>query len=502
MACLFTEGFDKYGGLNSNTNGVAALLTAGEWTAFGAGVFSIVAGLSATGQALQVAPNSAFPLSKTLSASYSRLIGGVRFSTNLGNNNAGIGFLDNGTAQCCITVTGGVGTISVRNGLVTGTALATSTATVTASSTHYLEWDISFGNSASFQVWLDGQLIINSTGDTTTTANNTANQLAFFGAPGSAHTIIYDDLYLFDGTGTVNNAVLLNSPRIETTFPASDSAVQFAVGASVLGSPAIRTTGSSSFGLSNILFLRRFTPAVAATINSISIIPNTTGAASCRPVIYSDNSGTAGTLMSTGTTITGTTASATLTMPLTTPQFLSANVQYWLGFMTDTNLIYWLSDSSNTGYRASVTFTSGAPSTAPAMISGIINVAVWGTLTGVIGNNWYQSAQQPPLGSYSYVFDATVGDEDLYSFAPLTTTPANIHAIAVKGYIAKSDVGTRTVSLRLKSSTTDSGGSITGQAPGTTFGWLGSYFATDPATGAAWGLPALNAATSGMKIDA
>ncbi len=81
-----------------------------------------------------------------------------------------------------------------------------------------------------------------------------------------------------------------------------------------------------------------------------------------------------------------------------------------------------------------------------------------------------------------------------------SVTPSAIYAVAVKGYIRKSDSGARTVDLRMKSGGTDSAGTNAGQAPATTYGWLDSFFETDPNTSAAW-LPAnLNAATSGYKV--
>lgn len=222
-----------------------------------------------------------------------------------------------------------------------------------------------------------------------------------------------------------------------------------------------------------------------------------------RGVVYADSSGVAGALMSSGPTITGITSGVATVLPLTTPQTLTAGTAYWLGLMNDIAISSWPNaDNTFSVSRATITFTSGAPSTAPAMTTGLSSVLFWGNLTGVTGNNWYQSAQTPPAGQYGYVYDATVGDEDLYSFAPLTTTPAAIHAVAVKGYVAKSDSGTRTVSLRLKSGSNDSGGSLTGQASGTTFGWRGSYFETDPNGSVPWSIVALNAATAGVKIDA
>jgi hypothetical protein len=76
-----------------------------------------------------------------------------------------------------------------------------------------------------------------------------------------------------------------------------------------------------------------------------------------------------------------------------------------------------------------------------------------------------------------------------------------VYAVAVKGYVQRSDSGAKTISLRTKSGASDSGGSLAGQTPATTYGWMASVFETDPATGAAWTGANLNAATSGIRVD-
>jgi hypothetical protein len=497
MALLFVEGFDKYGPANTNGTAIGAMLTGGEWTSTGTPANAqIVAGLSTTGYAFLFGSNVS--IGKTLATNYSRLIGGLRFSGSLGGQSALMQLRDGATAQCSITLeTNGV--INLRNGAITGTILA-SGAPISANSTHYIEWDITFGNSAAYQVWIDGVSLFSGTGDTTGSANNFANAILLVQA--ATGTFIIDDLYIFDSTGSASNAVLLNSPRVETTFPTSDSAVQFGLGAGILGSNAQRVIATNA-PIAGSLVLRRFTPAVSCTLNSITIIPGATSAtANYRGVVYADSGGTApGTLMSSGTQVTGVTAVTAATLPLTTPQSLAAGTQYWLGFINDTSVILQESDGGNLGYRAANTYASGAPGTAPAMTSAQASYLLWGNLTGISGANYYEVNQQPPPGSPSFVFDATVGHEDLYNFGALSVIPASVYAVAVKAYCQRSDSGAKTVSMRMKSSTTDSGGSSTGQTPATTYGWLTSLFPTDPNTSAPWTGAALNAATAGFKVD-
>jgi hypothetical protein len=493
MALIFMDGFDKYGGLNSNAGYASLLMTAGEWNSSG-NLCTIVAGLSSPGFAMQ--PGGTGTLTKVLPTNYNRLIGGIRISSAF-TGTCGVYFLDGGTVQCCISI---ASTVTFRNGTVGGTVIATSPTSITANSIHYYEWDITFGNSASYQIWMDGVSVMSGTGDTTASANAFANGFQLT-QPSAAGACQFDDLYIFDPTGSTNNAVLLTSPRVETTFPTSDGTVQFGFGAAILGSAGQRTQGSVAT-VANCMGLRRFTPVVAGTINSISISSNASSAtANFRPVIYSDSSGAAGTLMSAGSTVTGISSGVPLTLNLTTPQSLSAGTQYWLGFMTDTAFNMAASDNNALGYRANATFSSGAPGTAPAMTAGFGSWLLWGNLTGVTGNNWYEVSLSPPAGLPSYVFDATVGHEDLYNFGPLSALPAVVYGVAVKAYIQRSDSGAKSVSLRILSSGTDSGGSVTGIVPATSFGWLTSLFITEPSAGAPWTGITLNAAQSGLKVD-
>jgi hypothetical protein len=498
MVALLIEGFDKYGPANIVTANINAALSANEWTT-AANTNTIVAGLSATGFALNL--GSQGTISKTLGANYSRLIGGLRFTSTLGGQGAMMQFIDTASTQCTITLET-TGIIHLRTGGIAGTDLATG-ATISANTTHYLEWDITFGSSASYQVWLDGASLFSGTGNTRGgSSNNYANIIKLFFAAANSMTI--DDLYLFDSTGSQNNAVLLTSPRIETQYPNADSSVQFSFGAAILGTASQRTTSTNAPG-ANKLFLRSFTPAQAGVLQSVACIPAATSAgANLKGVAYTDNAGVPNSLLTSGSQVTGTTSGTTLTGALVTPQTLSAGTAYWIGFITDTSVVLQEVDSSNTGQVATNTYGSGAPGSAPTMTTGQASWVIYGNLTGV-GVNFYEEAipsnQNQAVGDPSYVFDSVSGHEDLYNFPALSVTPSSIYAVAVKGYAKRSDSGARTVSLRMKSASTDSGGTNTGQSPGTSYGWLDSFFETDPNTSAAWTPSALNAATSGFKID-
>lgn len=520
MADIFTDGFDKYGPVGVYGTALAASMTASEWntatvtnnappSSSSGGAIGIVAPLagSGLGYALQFAGggngSQQASATKTLPGNYATLIGGVRFSCSLVANPAQIQFADGSTAQVTITINASTGTISLHEGAYTGTVLATSTASVAANAIHYLEWEITFGTSASYQIWLDGTSIISGTGVTRQSSDNYANTFTI-GIPSltnttSGTTLNVDDLYLFDNTTSVNNAPLLTNPTIESQFPVSDSAVAFTPGAGVLGAAYYTTTATNAPG-ANELFLRRFIAPTSCTLNSVSCLPQATSStANFKAVCYADSSGAVGSLLSSGTQVTGCTAGTVLTGALTTPETLTGGTAYWIGFITDTSVVLQEVDATTPGSKLANTYTTGAPSTPTGFTSGQPSWLIYGNLTGM-ANNYAEEDVNPGLGNLSYVSSSTAGTTDLYGFPNLSSTPAAIYTVCVKALVMKTDAGTRTVSLQMKSSSATSAGSNAGQIPLTTYGYVDSFFDVDPNTSAAWTAAGLNAATSGLEV--
>lgn len=498
------EGFDKYGPAGfAGQQLVNALQLSGWSIGVNATAVSLVAGLSGVGAALLITGSN--PNTCGLGTSSATVSFGVRFASTLAGG-AGWGFQSGATNgwSVWIDVTGH---IIVGKAGINGTITATSSVTVSANATNFLEATFvhNTGSSASYTVYLNGIQILTGSGLTTTPA--TVNTFVQAGA-GNLST---DDLYVNDNTGSTNTSVLLTNPRIETDFPVSDNTVQFAFGAAVLGQTGAYVGNGTTTNApgANELFLRKYTPAVAGTLNSVSIIPNATSAAAkFKAVCYSDSSGSPNTRLSTGTEVVGTTAGTVLTGNLVTPQTLVAGTPVWIGFITDTSVVLFESDANIQGSKAANTYASGAPTPAPAMTTGQASWTLWGNVTGVT-TKWNQVSDNPALGGLSggslisYNSDSTVGHEDLLNFNALVAVPNSIYGMRVSAVMQDSDAGARTISLRTKSSGTDSGGSFTGQAPGTSMTRLFSDFDTDPgaAPGTAWTIVALNAAPSGYKID-
>jgi len=119
--------------------------------------------------------------------------------------------------------------------------------------------------------------------------------------------------------------------------------------------------------------------------------------------------------------------------------------------------------------------------------------------TGASNFSCVDEAQQNALTDY--VFDSTPGDADFYGVTSIVSTPATVVATTTRAYMQKSDAGTRTAAVQLKS------GATTVASPTltlTTSGWLWAWRTdlTDPATGAAWTPAAVNNAQIGPKTIA
>jgi hypothetical protein len=264
MATLFIDGFDKYGPAGTN---FTPLVFANEWTSFTlvpqgsnpfnneTGTATIAAPLGLGGQAVTLQSNGdgfggspLCTLLKTLTQYYTRLIGGFRITVSSTSGYGGISFYRDTTYQIGVQLYSGVVIVTTIYGLTAtvSNALA-SGGTVVAGQTYYVEYDITIGGGGSpFRVWLNGQQIINGTGNTNNAGYGQAN---YIGLIALGCTATYDDLYLFDSTTTVNNTVLGTNPRIVTQIPISNSQVQFTSSDGLTDNYAMLSTadGDSSF---------------------------------------------------------------------------------------------------------------------------------------------------------------------------------------------------------------------------------------------------------------
>ena len=492
MVEIFWDGFDKYAAVNALTPNSTM---GDEWTSLPTSNFGLfVAGRFTGSLAVQFTFGSI--ASRTLPSNYSRLIGGIAMQSGLAGN-SGVIFGDAGTNQCAVGLNSS-GKLVLWQGGLGGTQIAISSASVTASSWHYVEWDLTFASSGTYTVWLDGVQVFTGTGNLKSSSNSYANTVGISGP--SSTGCNFDDMYLFDSTGSTNNAQRGDS-RVETLYPTGDASVAFSISQGAIGA-YYSLQNLNGFMSNNILYLRKYTAPVSGTLNSISVMPlSSSSGANFKPAVYADNSGSPGTLLSGGSTVTGCTSGTALTLPLTTPQSLTAGTNYWIGYVTDTALTMQRQDATgfvtSAGYTATVTFSSAPPSTAPSMSSGQNSLQVWGNVTGM-STNYSEANEVPPGGDVSCVTSSTVGAEDRYNFGSLSSTPASIAGVKVSALLRKTDSGPRTVTVQLKSGSTEVTGSS--QTPTTSYLYFANYQDTDPNTSAAWTASGVNSVSAGAKI--
>ena len=523
MGVQAIDGFDKYGPIGLGTTaalgGGLATAMQNEWlnlTTNGTNLFALlVVGLNGTGQALKFNHTNNSGLNRGylertfIGGAQSRLIGGIRANVVTINCEAPVliqGY-QTGTAQFSITVDRTLGSISIRTGDYNGTVLqACVLPNVRAGSTHHFEWDVTVGATGAYQVWMDGVSILSGTGNTRGDATNNTATTIRIGCGSSTQQgdiVIYDDPYLFDASGSFNNAVLNTDPKVDTKFPSSDSQTQFTNTAGVMGSATTITSTTNAPG-ANFLFLVRYIPEVTQSLASVSCIPQTTAAgANTRAVVYPDSAGSPNglTLTASGTQVTGTTAGTVLTCPFGSPPSLTGGTAYWIGLMTDTSVALNLLDATTVGLKAAATYASGAPATCPTMTTAQTTWEIWGNLTGAT-TNWSASNDNWLPGDLSYALANVAAKEDLYGFPALSGTPTTIYTVALKSFGKKTDVSNGLfVDLRMKSSATESAGSNAGIQPdNVAYGFLVSFFDRDPNGAIAWTAANLNSATAGPRL--
>lgn len=517
----FIDGFDKYGPISAAAVGLTIFTDymQGEWTGiandgiYSSGFFtiSIVASLFGPGYALQTkSSNDVGAVQKSLPGNYARIIGGAAVKSDLLNSH-GFTFTDGVNDQLSIILETN-GTIGIRQGAYSATQTAASSQSLASNSTNYLEWDLVFHQSAgSYKVWLNGVLTsLNASSVKTAygSTNNYCNTFRMMGVGSSGGNTFWtvDHLYLwmYLTSGSADTPALSN-PIVETEFVIADSSIQFTPGAAILGTAfANGTTATNAPGANKLVLVKVTNVATGGTLQSVSTIPGaTSGAANFKGVVYADNgsgTGPTGAPLSSGTQVTGATISVPLVLPLVTPQALTVNTIYWIGFITDTSVVLFEQDATSIAYISTNTYSGGAP-TSPTMTSGQPTWSCWGNMTGMT-SGWTEVQENPGQGDLDYTAANVVGKIDQYIFPTLTTIPQTIYTVAFKALVRRADAGARKISLVATSSGTQGSGNAPNQGVPMTYGYVSSYFDFDPHTPTVpWTFSGVNAATAGPMIS-
>lgn len=101
-------------------------------------------------------------------------------------------------------------------------------------------------------------------------------------------------------------------------------------------------------------------------------------------------------------------------------------------------------------------------------------------------------------GDASYVESATNGHVDLYQTGDMAHTPTVIHAVAVTALARKTDAGSASLKLKMKSAATTDNGAATALAEGSYSRAIHAR-GVDPSTSSAWTKAAVNALEVGIE---
>lgn len=217
MALLFIDGFDHYNDSLDKWDGISGPVSP---PGFGTGRF-------APGQSVRFTSTNDREMKKTLAADVNEVFLGFGFQTTTGLETQTITtFEDNAGTKCGSIKVTSAGAISVHLG-EGGTQLGISAASIISASVwHYIEIHYHPDDSAGvFEVKVDEVSVVNVTGVDTT--NGLTHVRAFdigpHGNPGQDY--FFDDLYICDEIGTINNT-FLGDVRVATVLPDADTATK------------------------------------------------------------------------------------------------------------------------------------------------------------------------------------------------------------------------------------------------------------------------------------
>jgi hypothetical protein len=257
------------------------------------------------------------------------------------------------------------------------------------------------------------------------------------------------------------------------------------------------TAGATAPTSTTIARFTPFTPSFNGTIASITIAMTTGYTGNMKCSMFASSGGNPAAVLGSATTISNPVTGVN-TFTFGTPITVADGTQYFLGFMTDAATGTYTTTGANSGFTQSSTSYAAFPTASPTVAAGVCPI-VTATVVATDNNSMVNEAQQDATATY--VYDSTVGHADFYGIASIGATPATVIATTARAYLQKSDAGTRTAAIQVKS------GATTVASPTltlTTSGWQWAWRmdTVDPATGAAWTPTAVSNAQIGPKVIA
>jgi len=485
MAYVFGDGYDCYA--------ATADAILGYWDSGATiGSISLSAGRFAGSQCVHFANATASNMIKSsaVNDAIHHISCAFRQTATISGTTLGLYFqlTDVAANQCCIVFRSD-GTILLTSATPGGTVLATYAGAVTAVNTWFqFEFEVVINNTTgSFKVRKNGS----TTDDHSTTGINTrpgantyANKLTV-GMQAAVNAQQIDDLlWRSDASGVP----WCGDIRCYTRMPASDAAVQFARAPNPsLVSQTNAAGASTTSKAANLGCMSAFTASFDGTITTGTVAVSVGATGNMKVAIY--DAARAVVLATSSAVVNPVSGNNTFT--LTAPLTVTKGTVYYLATDQDATIVYNSTTGNFTFTTTYASFPAASPSTTGASAAPTFVVSLVPTNAGLV-NETLQD------GTTSYVYDSTVNDADFYTIAPIVVTPISVVAVTTRGFLQKSDAGTRGAAVQLKSGATTV--TSTPTLLSSSFGWLWRTDLTDPNTTAAWTVAAVNNVTIGPKV--
>jgi hypothetical protein len=496
MAYIFGDSFDLYAAVGD--------LTAGYWDG-GSNFASLFSpGRFAGSQAAQMPAAAVVCAFKNSTANDAlhHIVVAVRQQTALGaaTSSAYFQFSDVAANQCAIVFRGD-GAILLTTGAANGTTIATYTGAITANNVWFaFEFEVFISATAGYMnVRKNGSTSNDFTSATNLntragSTNNYANRLSIGNLSGSFIHNFDDILWRSDAS----SVPWIGDVRCYTRLPVSDQSVQFAKSPTNFFAQTTSSVGAAgSYTTNQINAPNAFAAPTTGVVTSLSanVQAGVTGHMKLALYDATGAGGAPGNLLCQSAEITNP-GSGVITLAVTAGPTVTKGVNYYVATWTDV-AIGIMGAISQPGYRLTVTYTTTFPSTLAGATFLTINGGSQGMNVTPINATLVNEAQQD--GTASYVYDSTVSHADFYGLGTLGATPPSaIIALTTRGFMEKSDAGTRTGAMQLKS------GATTVAAPtltlATGFQWTWRTDTVNPNGSVAWTTSTADAAQIGPLV--
>jgi hypothetical protein len=420
--------------------------------------------------------------------------------------------VDGSTAQCTVMFRSD-GAIVFTNGAYSGTVLETFTGGLAPYTWYGIEIEITISNTAgAITIRLNGSTtpIFSATGlNTRTTSDNYANALWLGSTTYGANLQYIDDFLWFTCDGAAPNTWVGDIRAVQIMPDAAGSSTEFSATQTSPFNYNPVTSAQRGLSVNMMTFVGHgnsstydIIMSAAASITSIQTSFNAAFTGHMLAAIY-DNTGASGgpgNLLGTSNVVTSAAAGATVTFTFPAGVNYVAGSEIFVGFLSDTAATLngqsgWggmvttaVSQAYSSGFPSSLASTSWSFGTSTQIMLSLQYTVV----------NFGMVSEAQENGDTTYIYDSNPGDNDLYLLPSLATTPSTILAVQTRGYMRKSDTGTRTGALQIKSGTTTAqSGTLT---LSTTYQGVNRVDVVDPNTGSAWQPAAVNAVQVGPVV--